>query len=163
MESSSHVFVEGADFGPPPVCLPAVQVKAILCHGDILVDHLRRSGPAAGIDMSEQGGITLQVAGAFWVHHSKNSSVGGRDTIRSAQYICGILGLLILYGIFLFDRSSNNVRDFAINFASDIFAVSMVLIVGEYVDHRRERGRAAAEATRFANSIYHQPFSSAAL
>ena len=163
MPSSGHVFVEGADFGPPPVSLPAVQVKGILCHGDILVDHLRRSGPSAGIVVSEQGGVTFSVGGAFWVHHSKNSAVGGRDTIRSAQYICGILGLLILYGIFLFDRSSNNVRDFAINFASDIFAVSMVLIVGEYVDGQREKGRAAVEAARYAENIYQQPFASASV
>ena len=160
--ASSHVFVEGADFGPPPVTLPAVQIRNLLCHGDILVDHLRRSGPVAGIFYTDDGGIRLQLGGAFWVHRSKNSAVGGKATIRSAQYISGIIGLLILYGIFLFDRSANNLRDFAINFASDIFAVSMVLIVGEYIDSRRSRARAALEVARVRNetNIYDQPFES---
>lgn len=61
-----------------------------------------------------------------------------QSTLRLAQYICGFFGLLLVNIVMLTGKTSSqrwaDAKDFIINFASDILAVGMVLLVADVVD-----------------------------
>lgn len=59
-----------------------------------------------------------------------------KKTLRLAQYLCGFAGLVLVNFIMFTDRESRaaNAKDFIINFASDILAVGMVLLMADAID-----------------------------
>jgi hypothetical protein len=140
MQGHGSVFVEGTSFGTAPVELPASQVRLLLARGDLLCNDQNASGPPAGIVFKANGDVLLARPGQYCVKRA--DLAGGRHTVRTAQYLCGITGLLIVNMILLFDASERlaNVKDFLINFSSDILAVGVVLLMSEMVD--RHRGKA---------------------
>jgi hypothetical protein len=128
------VVIEGAVFGPPPVLLPKAQVELLVGAGGILVDSKNRTAEAAGIVFEESGRITINNSGQFFVKRCE--AAAGRKTLRTAQYICGISGLLMVNAIMLYDAQhrGDNIKDFLINFSSDILAVGAILLASEIVD-----------------------------
>jgi hypothetical protein len=58
-----------------------------------------------------------------------------RQAFRQAQYLCAVVGTLILNILFLQDPPNRmqNAKDFVINFASDIIAVGSVLIITDFL------------------------------
>jgi hypothetical protein len=134
------VYIEGACFGVAPVELPAAQVRLLLARGDILCNEHNATGQQGGVVFSPSGSVRLTHPGRF--HVKRADLAGGRHTVRTAQYLCGITGLLIVNMILVFDSGERlaNVKDFLINFSSDILAVGVVLLMSETVD--RQRGKA---------------------
>ena len=76
---------------------------------------------------------------------TKESVLNSRSTLRLAQYLCGLAGILLVNFIMLTDVAGRaaNAKDFIINFASDILAVGMVLLVADVVDRVRGGSRNA--------------------
>ena len=58
-----------------------------------------------------------------------------RNAFRQAQYLCAVVGTLILNILFIQDPANRmaNAKDFVINFASDIIAVGSVLIITDFL------------------------------
>lgn len=160
---SSSVFVEGTNFGDCPVTLPPAQVNLLLARGDIVCNDHNASGQHAGIAFTPDGGLTFACPGHYTI--KRINLPGGKNTVRTAQYLCGITGLLIVNMIILFDEKERmaNIKDFMINFSSDILAVGVVLLMAEFVDRHRERmlgGDAPPHRNNSAGSIYNEPFRS---
>lgn len=67
-----------------------------------------------------------------------------RSALRTAQLLCGFVGLVLLVIAFHSETSvegfKNTAKDFAINFASDILAVASILVAAEFIDKVRGRG-----------------------
>lgn len=110
-------------------------------------DAVPLSGPvAAGITWQSDGSVIIAQNGIFVVSNSNSSSDAGsqssqqslqqqsessRRAFRQAQYLCAIIGTLMLNLMFWLDTANRlvNAKDFMINFASDIIAVGSVLII----------------------------------
>ena len=149
------VVVEGASFGDAPVLLPSAQVKLLLSRGDIICNEHNVSGPQGGIDFTANGDVTFTRPGVYYVKRA--DLAGGRHTVRTAQYLCGITGILIVNMILLFDDKDRmaNVKDFLIIFSSDILAVGVVLLMAEMVDRRR--GKAVTIVSSGGGGEHHPP------
>lgn len=132
------VYIHDILFGDAPLTLSTHQLRRLLRRGDVLVNRKKVSGAAAGMVWSPTGSLTLQEAGRYEVQSAIKSDKGA---LRNAQFICGIFGLLIINTILFLDRKSrlDNIKDFAINFSSDILAVGLVLVLAEVVDERRRQ------------------------
>lgn len=141
VETPRHgaVFVHDVNFGWAPVVVPASQVRRLLRFGDMFVDEHLCTGAAAGIQWHAGGSVTFTVPGRYRIQPTRHSD---RSALRSAQFLCGVLGLMMINAILFFDASGRlaNLKDFAINFSSDILAVGAVLIMGEFVDRKRREG-----------------------
>mmetsp|Transcript_5572 Transcript_5572/g.6016 ORF Transcript_5572/g.6016 Transcript_5572/m.6016 type:complete len:172 (+) Transcript_5572:176-691(+) len=133
------VYIHNISFGAAPIVIPASQVRRLLRFGDILVDSCSQSGSAAGIQWQANGSLTLTLNGRYRIQPTRHSD---RSALRSAQFLCGVLGLMMINAILFFDASSRlaNLKDFAINFSSDILAVGSVLLMAEFVDQKRREG-----------------------
>jgi hypothetical protein len=122
------------------------------------------SGPvAAGITFLADGSIHLSRNGAYVVSTSGGSgespaaaaaaraaaAEGPRRAFRQAQYLCAVIGTLLLNLMLWFDQNNRltNAKDFCINFASDIIACGAVLIITETLMARDAAWEAATEAT----------------
>jgi hypothetical protein len=141
------VHIEGACFGAPPVELPSSQVLLLLGRGDLLCNEASASGQHAGVVFTAAGALRLLQPGRFRV--VRTDRAGGRETLRAAQFFCGIVGLLIVNVILLMDAAERmaNVKDFLINFSSDILAMATVLFVSEIVDRQRGKSLYATPST----------------
>ena len=139
------VTVHGVKFGNAPVVIPGAQVRQLLGPGDLIVNAENETGPRAGILFLEDGSLSLERNGVYGIC-STSQTVGGKSTLRTAQYICGLVGIFIVNFVLLYDAAERgaNAKDFLINFSSDILAVGAVLFIAEIVDRtksRHERGR----------------------
>lgn len=58
-----------------------------------------------------------------------------RQAFRQAQYLCAVVGTLLLNILFFYDPPQRmaNAKDFIVNFASDIIAVGTVLIITDFL------------------------------
>ena len=150
---STQVFVEGTCFGDAPVVLPSAQVRLLLSRGDILCNEQNASGPQSGIVFAQTGDVTFNRGGKYFVKRA--DLAGGRHTVRTAQYLCGITGILIVNTILLFDDKDRiaNVKDFLINFSSDILAMGVLLLMAEAVDRRRGKAVTIAGVERQRETI----------
>ena len=101
------------------------------------------SAQRAGVVWLDDGSVRLERAARYTIVHATTAS-GSKSTLRTAQYICGIVGIVIVNFVLLYDVADRgaNAKDFLINFASDILAVGAVLFIAELVDRARSGGRA---------------------
>ena len=131
----SCVLVEGVDFGAPPCLLPAAQVRRLLQPGDIICHHDHRSGRDHGIVWNDDGSVQFTREGNFIIHRPTTS----KANLRTAQLICGLLGLVLINVVMLYTPGSREdvLKDFTINFASDMMAVASILLMAELVDRNR--------------------------
>lgn len=166
------VVVEGADFGPAPVTFGPALVARLLGAGDLIValpqpQPLSLTGAAArlrsavgggpsvgsgagagaphGIAYENDGSVTIAYNGSYGVLHRRGAGTEAARALRTAQYLCGCFGLLLLFFAFNVDKSVEEtvatLKDFAINFASDILAVASILLVAELIDRVRSPTR----------------------
>jgi hypothetical protein len=147
--SGAHpgVTVHGVRFGNAPVTIPAAQVRQLLGPGDVVVNSDNETGTRAGILYEDDGALHIERSGCYTIV-CMSQGVGGKSTLRTAQYICGLVGIAIVNFVLFYDHAERgaNAKDFLINFSSDILAVGAVLFIAEIVDRakggaREQRGR----------------------
>jgi hypothetical protein len=159
--TADGVTLQGALLGHAPVLLPAAQVRQLLGPGDVLVNAHRST---VGVVWCDDGAVRLQHAGAYEVCRGAGASspvtaatdLGGKATLRTAQYICGMVGIVIVNFVLFYDTGDRgaNAKDFLINFASDILAVGAVLFIAELVDRTKGRnGQAAPDGNLYEMPI----------
>ncbi len=143
--------INGVSFGLTPIHLPAAQLQTLLRPGEFIVNEKNQSGPAAGIRFMPDGTLVLTEAGNYSIFNTADAkraahTADDRKTIRTAQFVCGITGLIIINLILLYDVAGrgSNIKDFLVNFSSDITALGAVLIIAEIVDKRMVSTRTAA-------------------
>eukprot|EP00672_Neobodo_designis_P019944 CAMPEP_0174826976 /NCGR_PEP_ID=MMETSP1114-20130205/372_1 /TAXON_ID=312471 /ORGANISM="Neobodo designis, Strain CCAP 1951/1" /LENGTH=161 /DNA_ID=CAMNT_0016060555 /DNA_START=45 /DNA_END=530 /DNA_ORIENTATION=+ len=141
------VTVHGVRFGNAPVTIPAAQMRQLLGPGDVIVNADNETGVRAGIVFNEDGSLDVERNGTYTIV-CMSQGVGGKSTLRTAQYICGLVGIAIVNFVLFYDHAERgaNAKDFLINFSSDILAVGAVLFIAEIVDRakggsRETRGR----------------------
>ncbi len=141
--SNGDVWLQGANFGRPPVVIEGGQMQRLLPLGAVVVDDSGRSGSRAGVTITSSGELVLTKPGRFCIAAPPMEQPGGKSTMRTAQYLCGLTGAILVNMVFLSDPAgrSANAKDFTINFASDILAVGVVLLMAELVD-KWKAGRA---------------------
>jgi hypothetical protein len=134
------VSVHGVKFGMAPVTLTVGHVRQLLGPGDILVNGDNETGPRAGIVYQADGALVIDRNGAYSIVCTSQSA-GGKSTLRTAQYICGLVGIIIVNFVLVYDNAERgaNAKDFLINFSSDILAVGAVLFIAEIVDRAKSR------------------------
>ena len=148
----ADVYLSSILYGQAPLVLTAGHVRQLLARGDVLVNEHDASGPAAGLVWADDGALHIQKGGRFCVRSilplSQQNVVGigqnmpHKPSLRSAQFLCGVVGLLMINALVYFDRSNRmpNIKDFTINYASDMLAVGSILLMAEWFeDHRRKR------------------------
>jgi hypothetical protein len=139
------VVLQGVRFGSAPVCVPSHQLRQLLGLGDIIVNSDNETGPRAGIIWQADGSMVIERNGQYTISATAMAA-GGKSTLRTAQYICGVVGIVIVNFVLFYDAAERgaNAKDFLINFASDILAVGAVLFIAEIVD----RAKAGNERSR---------------
>ena len=132
------VTIHGVRFGMAPVTLPAAQVRQLLGPGDIVVNGDNETGQRAGVIFAHDGSLTVERNGTYTIV-STSQGVSGKSTLRTAQYICGLVGIIIVNFVLVYDHAERgaNAKDFLINFSSDILAVGAVLFIAEIVDRTK--------------------------
>jgi hypothetical protein len=128
-----------------PVTLPAAHVRQLLGSGDILVNGDSETGPRAGIVFGDDGSLHIERNGPYSIVATSVGS-NGKSTLRTAQYICGLVGIIIVNFVLVYDNVDRgaNAKDFLINFSSDILAVGAVLFIAEIVDRTKSRNDRSA-------------------
>lgn len=149
------VFLGDAYCGDAPLTLSSAQLRHLLPIGAILMDTDGCSGEASGIAVLDDGAIMLTRPGHYLihscfapqphdVHHRGSTDVDAQHNkpLRDAQFMCGVFGLLMINAIIFFDASNRlgNVKDFAINYASDMLAVGSILVLAEFYRKGARRG-----------------------
>ena len=74
---------------------------------------------------------------------NKQTIAASSTPLRRAQFLCGAIGFIVVNFILLIDMPQNRlstVKDFLINFSSDILAVGAILLCAELVDENRGSG-----------------------
>jgi hypothetical protein len=136
------VFLGDAHCGAAPCDLTFAHVRMILPAGSVFVDDNGCTGELAGIQVSDDGSLRFARPGRFHVqsciapscnHRDADDAQGGDQPLRNAQFMCGVFGLLMINAIIFFDVESRlaNIKDFAINYASDMLAVGSILVLAE--------------------------------
>ena len=138
--TNNSVTLHGVRFGPAPVTLPAAHVRQLLGPGDIIVNSENEAGTRAGLIFGHDGSLTVERNGTYTILCT-SQGVGGKSTLRTAQYICGLVGIIIVNFVLVYDHAERgaNAKDFLINFSSDILAVGAVLFIAEIVDRATTR------------------------
>ena len=115
------------------------------------------SNEAAGLEYTDNGAIIIHRPGRYVVHlclvssstlvssqplrdasdtddHHTHHGERPNHALRDAQFMCGVFGLLMINCIIFFDTDNRlaNVKDFAINYASDMLAVGSILVLAEF-------------------------------
>lgn len=189
MSTADLVLVCGVAFGPAPVVLPAAQVARLMRHGGcVLALELLNGGDAAtptvmfasgeyvGITSEANGDIRLTRPGRYAIVDNEGNALAAkraagaapnepsRNVFRQAQYLCAVIGTLILNLLLWFDAGNRmaNAKDFVINYASDIIAVGSVLIITDVLlarDAVRHDTTTFGFVAEFASNLWngHEP------
>ena len=121
------------------------------------------SAQRAGVTWLDDGSVRLERNARYVIVHATATS-GSKSTLRTAQYICGVVGIVIVNFVLLYDVADRgaNAKDFLINFASDILAVGAVLFIAELVDRARNRSVGYRGQGANRQPLYDTPITAAA-